>query len=316
MRITNRAWAELALLSLIWGASFLTIALALRATGPFTAVFWRACLGAGALWAAALAMRLGVPRDLRFWGACAVMGLLNNVVPFTLMAWGQTSIESGLTAILNATTAVFGVLTAAAFLRDERLTAPRAAGVALGLAGVAAIVGPEALGAFDIRSLGQLAVLGGALSYALASVWGRARLGGRPPVVAAAGMTSAATLMMAPLMLLVEGPPRLDLGAAAWGAILYYALIGTALAYLLYYRILAMAGAANLMLVTLMIPPTAIVLGRVVLDERLAPSAYLGFALIALGLIAIDGRAAAALRRARRPAPRAAPPTRGRPDRP
>ncbi len=304
MNITNRAWAELALLSLIWGASFLTIALALRAAGPYTVVFWRVSLGAAALWGIALAMRVPVPRDLRFWGACAVMGLLNNVIPFTLMAWGQTRIESGLTAILNATTAVFGVLVAAALLRDERLTMRRAVGVALGFAGVAAIIGPEALGAFDIRSLAQLAVLGGTLSYAFASVWARARLGGRPPIVAAAGMTTAATLIMAPLMLVMEGPPRLDLGLEAWASILYYALVGTAFAYLLYYRILAMAGASNLMLVTLMIPPTAILLGRIALDERLTPSAYLGFALIALGLAAIDGRAVEALRLAVGGAPR------------
>lgn len=307
MNMTNRAWAEMALLALIWGASFLSIALALREIGPFSTVFWRVGIGAAALWAVALAKGLRPPRDLAFWGGCLVMGLLNNVIPFSLMAWAQTEIESGLTSILNAATAVFGVAVAALLLKDERLTPNRAVGVALGFAGVAAIIGVDALATFDLRSLAQIAVLGGALSYAFASVWARTRLGARPPVIAAAGMTTGAALLMTPVMLAAEGPPRLDLGVEAWGAILYFALLGTALAYLLYYRILAMAGASNLMLVTLLIPPVSILLGRIVLDERLSASAYLGFGLIAAGLVALDGRlptrAARALRGRAAPTP-------------
>jgi drug/metabolite transporter (DMT)-like permease len=235
-------------------------------------------------------MRLPLPRDAATWRGFLVMGLLNNVIPFGLMAWGQLHIPSGLTSILNAATAIFGVLTAALFFADERITPRKALGVALGFAGVATAIGLENLLAFDITSLAQLAVIGGTLSYALASVWARKRLGGQPPQVAAAGMVSGATLIILPLAWAVEGPLTLDLAPRTLAAIAYYALAATALAYLLYYRVLAMAGSGNLMLVTLLIPPFAIGLGAFLLEESLRPAAYTGFALLALGLLILDGR--------------------------
>jgi len=302
MQISNRAWAEIALLGAIWGASFVTVAVALREMGPFATVAWRTGLGAAALWAAVALARLPVPRAPRFWWACLVMGLLNNAIPFSLMAWGQQAIESGLTSILNAMTAVFGAVAAAALLRDERLGARRAAGVALGVAGVATIMGREALAGLDLRSLAQLAVLGGALSCAFASVWGRLHLSGAAPAVAAAGMTAGGALISVPMALAVEGAIPLPRSAEVWASVLCYGLAGTAGAYLLYYRILAVAGAANTMLVTLVIPPAAILLGWAILDERLAPRAFAGLGLIALGLVLLDGRAPAALARALRPA--------------
>ncbi|MGM0585446.1 MAG: DMT family transporter [Pseudomonadota bacterium] len=306
MTMTNRAWAELLALGAIWGGSFVTIGVAVREMGPFAAIFWRTGLGAATLWAAMAVLRPALPRDPRFWAACAVMGLLNNVIPFTLMAWGQQSIESGLTAILNATTAVFGALVAAALLRDERLTARRAAGVGLGLAGVAVITGPEALSGLDLRSLGQIAVLGGAMSYALASVWARRFMQGGSPLAAATGMTTAAFATMVPLTLWIEGPPPIDLSAGAWAAVIYYGAVATGAAYLLYYSLIARAGAANTMLVTLVIPPLAILLGWLILDERLSGGAYLGLALIAGGLVVLDGRAVARLRRTVRACPASA----------
>ncbi|MEC9435686.1 MAG: DMT family transporter [Pseudomonadota bacterium] len=300
MRMTDRAWALLVTLALLWGGSFVAVKTALSEMGPFASVFWRTGLGAGALWIAVAVMRPALPRDPRFWGACAVMGLLNNVIPFTLMAWGQKSIESGLTSILNASTAVFGALVAAALLPDERLTARRAAGVGLGVAGVAAITGPEALGGLDPRSLGQIAVLAGAFSYACASVWARVRLTGAAPVVSAAGMTTMAFAMMTPLTLWVEGPPPVILSAPVWGAVLYYGVLGTGAAFLVYYALMREAGAANTMLVTLAIPPAAILAGWAILDERLSANAYLGLCLIFAGLAVMDGRMLARAGRLRR----------------
>ncbi|RMF38047.1 MAG: DMT family transporter [Alphaproteobacteria bacterium] len=288
--IPARAWAELLLLGLIWGGSFLAIAFALREIGPLTAVLHRTGWAAALLWLVVLLRGEQVPREWRIWLGFLVMGLLNNVIPFSLMAWGQTQIETGLTAILNAFTAVLALPVAALFLADQRLTGRRLLGVGLGFAGVVVAVGADALGSFDLRALGQIAVLGGTLSYALASVWGRVMLGSLPPVVAAAGMTGAATLIMAPVALVFEGVPSLALSIDAWAGIAYYALGGTALAYLLYYRILAMAGPANLMLVTLLIPVVSIALGAAVLGERLTQAAWIGFALLALGLMIIDGR--------------------------
>lgn len=294
--MTARAWAELILLALIWGGSFFSIAIALREIGFFTTVAHRVLWAALLLWLVVLWRRLPVPRSAGLWGAFLVMGLLNNVLPFTLMAWGQLHIESGLTAILNATTAIFGALLAAVFFADERLSRRKLAGIALGFAGVTMTIGWQALLALDLRSLGQLAVLGGTLSYALAAVWARKRMSGLPPIVAAAGMLTGSTLIMLPLATFIEGPPQLALMPGTWAAVLYFAIIATAFAYLLYYRVLAMAGSANLMLVTLLIPPTAIALGAVFLDERLSPTALPGFGLIALGLMIIDGRILRVLR--------------------
>ncbi len=288
--ISTRAWIEMLLLAAVWGASFVSIRIALDEIGPLTVVVHRVGWAAVVLWAAVLMMRLPIPRAPRVWVAFLGMGLLNNVIPFGLMAWGQLHIESGLTSILNAATAIFGVITAAIFFADERITLRKAIGVGLGFAGVATAIGLENLRAFDVRSLAQLAVIGGTVSYALASVWARKTLSDQPPQVAAAGMVGMSTLMMLPVAWIVEGPVTLDLAPRTLGAIGYYAVFGTALAYLLYYRILGMAGSGNLMLVTLMIAPFGIVLGALILGESLHPAAYGGFALLALGLLVLDGR--------------------------
>ena len=288
--ISPRAWAEMLLLAAIWGGSFVSIRIALDEVGPLTTVVHRVGWAALVLWAVVLMMRLPVPREPRVWGAFLGMGLLNNVIPFALMAWGQQFIESGLTSILNAATAMFGVMVAAIFFADERITPRKAVGVLLGFAGVATAIGLENLRSLDLRSLAQLAVLGGTVSYAFASVWARRTLSGQPPQVAAAGMVTAATLVMLPLAWVLEGPVTLALEPRTMAAIGYYAILGTALAYLLYYRILAIAGSGNLMLVTLMIAPFGIVLGALILGEALRPAAYGGFALLALGLLVLNGR--------------------------
>lgn len=288
--MSPRAWGELLLLAAIWGASFFSIALAQREIGPVTVVLHRVGWAALLLWMLVLALRLPVPRNPRLWGAFLVMGCLNNVIPFTLISWGQTRIESGLVSIFNAMTAPLGVLVAALLLADERLTPRRLVGVLIAFAGALVIIGPERIGALDPRALGQWAVLGGALSYALASTWGKLQLRGLSPVVAAAGMLTCSTAAMLPPTLAIEGLPSLALGAQTWAAIGYYCVLGTAVAYLLYYRGLGMAGAGNLMLVTLLIPPVAIFLGWAFLNETLEPRAFAGFGLIAFGLAVLDGR--------------------------
>ena len=288
--ISSRAWAELLLLSLIWGASFLSIRIALDEIGPLTAVAHRTGWAMLILWGYVALRRLPLPKTPRIWGAFLIMGLLNNVIPFSLMAWGQLHIETGLTSILNAATAIFGVIAAAIFLADERLTPRKAIGVTLGFFGVATAIGLSALTQFDIRSLGQLAVIGGTISYALAGVWARKTLGGLKPQVAAAGMLTGSSLMTIPAAWIVEGPISLTLQPQTWAAIAYYAIIATAFAYLLYYRVLAMAGSGNLMLCTLLIAPVAIILGALILDEALPLRAFIGFGLLALVLVILDGR--------------------------
>lgn len=288
--LSTQAWVELGVLALIWGGSFLAIRLALNEVPVMTSVAHRVFWAMLVLWGYIAIRRLPVPRDPKIWAAFLVMGLLNNVIPFSLMAWGQLHIETGLTSILNAATAIFGVVVASVIFADERLTATRAIGVVLGFFGVATAIGIENLTQFDIRSTAQLAVLAGTLSYSLAGAWARQMLAGLTPQVAAAGMLTGSALVMVPLALAIDGTPSFQLSATAWGAIAYYAVIATAGAYLLYYRILAMAGSGNLMICTLLVAPVAIVLGALVLGEELAPRAYVGFALLALGLLVLDGR--------------------------
>jgi drug/metabolite transporter (DMT)-like permease len=288
--LSPRAWMELILLGLIWGASFLAIRTALDEIGPLTSVLFRTGIAAAVLWPIVLLRGIPVPGGARLWGGLFVMGVMNNVLPFSLMAWGQLYIPTGLTSILNAATAIFGVLFAALVFADERLTLRKALGVGLGFAGVVTAIGPAALLAFDLTSTAQLAVIAGTMSYACAGAWAKTRLGALAPLSAAAWMLTCSTLVMLPFCLMVEGPPPLALSPATWMSILYYALVATALAYLIYYRVLAMAGASNLLLVTLVIPPVAIVLGAAVRAEDLHPGAYAGLGLLALGLAVLDGR--------------------------
>lgn len=295
--LSGRSWAELMLLGLIWGGSFLAIRTALDEIPVATVVAHRVVWAAVILWAVVLIRRCPLPRSPRTWAALGVMGLLNNVIPFTLMAWGQLHIESGLASVFNAATAIFGVLAAALLLADERLTLRKTAGVALGFAGVAVAIGPESLRRFDITALAQLAVLGGTVSYALAAVWSRLHLRELAPEVSAAGMLGGAALVMVPAALILDGVPQLRLAPATLAGIGYYAVVATAAAYLLYFRIIRAAGSANTMLVTLLIPPVAIVLGALVRGEALAPGVFAGFGLLAAGLAILDGRLGRRLRR-------------------
>ncbi|UWQ94038.1 DMT family transporter [Rhodobacteraceae bacterium M385] len=295
--VSTRAWAEMGLLALIWGASFLSIKLGLEEIPFLTLVAHRVIWACLILWIYVLVRRLPVPGDLRIWGAFVVMGMLNNVIPFALMAWGQQFIETGLTSIFNAGTAIFGVLVAALCFADERLTLRKSIGVAAAFTGVAVAIGLDSLRQFDIRSLAQLAVIAGTFSYALASAWARKRLMGLTPAVAAAGMLTGASLILLPAALVMDGAPTWPTLPQTYLAVGYFAVFGTAFAYLLYYRVLAMVGTGNAMLVTLLIPPVAIILGAVVLEERLAPQAFLGFALLAVGLLILDGRILRVLRR-------------------
>lgn len=287
--MSARAWAELFLLALIWGGSFLAIRVALDEVPVITSVLHRTGWAMIVLWGVILARRQPIPREPRIWGAFLVMGLLNNVIPFGLMTWGQLHIETGLTSILNAATAIFGVLVAAAVFPDERLTARKVIGVGLGFLGVAVAIGLRNLTSFSIQSIAQIAIIAGTFSYALASSWARAKLSHLPPEVAAAGMLTGSTVVLLPAALLIDGPVTLSLHSDTWIAIGYYAVIATAGAYLLYYRVLAMAGSGNLMLVTLVIPPVAIVLGAYARDETLTPQAFAGFALLAVGLLILNG---------------------------
>jgi drug/metabolite transporter (DMT)-like permease len=283
-------WLLLVALSVLWGGSFFFAEVALADLRPLTVVLGRVGLAAIALNLMVRARGLRMPTSYRAWGAFLLMGGLNNLIPFSLIFWGQTEIASGLASILNATTPLFTVVLAHFLTRDERMTGNRLAGVVSGLLGVALMVGPSALAGLGVHVVAQLACLAAALSYAFAGIFGR-RFRGMPPLVTAAGQVSATTLMILPVALLVDQPWSLPQpGLATWGALAGLAMLSTALAYVIYFRLLATVGATNLLLITFLIPVSALALGMTILGERLDPRHFAGMALIGLGLAAIDGR--------------------------
>ncbi|MGI9418378.1 MAG: DMT family transporter [Geminicoccaceae bacterium] len=284
-------------LAAVWGGSFFFAEIALKEVPPLTIALHRVFWAVPALFLVVWWKSIEIPRSIRAWSCYLVMGALNNAIPFSLIFWGQTNIGSGLASILNGTTAVFGAVVAGILLVDEPLTARKITGAVFGVFGVAVIMGLDALTNFDLRNLGQLAVLGAALSYAFAGVWGKRFLSGYPPIMNAFGMLVGSTILMIPVAILSEGMPAITLSMGVWASLLAVALLSTAVAYLLYFEILVRAGSANLMLVTLLIPPIAVALSFTFLGERMGNEAWIGFGLIAIGLAISDGRLLDWLRR-------------------
>jgi len=290
-------WMLLVTLGALWGGSYFFGKVALAQLPPFTVAVGRLGIAAAVLHLVVRAAGYGMPGSIRAWRAFWIMGLLNNAIPMSLILWGQIRIGSGLAAILNASTPLFTVLLAHIFTRDERMTPKKMGGVLFGLAGVAVMVGPDALGGLTGGLMAQLAMLGAGISYACAGIFGR-RFAGTPPLVTAAGQVTASSLTLLPLSLAVDRPWLLPLpGAKTWGAVLGLALLCTALAYVIYFRILGTSGASNLLLVTLLMPVSAVLLGTTMLGEHIEPRQLAGMGLIAAGLATIDGRVAAVLRR-------------------
>src|SRR5437762_3739518 len=296
-------WLILGTLAVIWGGAFFFIGVAVRHVPPLTYVWLRLTIAAAAMW---LVLRfrgekLGLPRQV--WGSILFLAFLNNALPFVLFGWSQTHIASGLASILNATTPIWGVLVAHFLTHDERMSPRKIAGVLLGFGGVATMIGPSLLSSLGANVPAQLACVTASLSYALAAVWARRfRRQGLSPISVTTGQLTAGALMMLPLSMIVDQPwthafPPLT----AIGAITALALLCTAFGYVLYFRLIATSGATNALLVTLLVPPVAILLGGLFLNETLAPQDFLGLALIAFGLAAIDGRVLSLFRRASPP---------------
>lgn len=285
-------WAMLIALSVLWGGSFFFNGVAVRELPPFTIVVCRVALAAVTLLLVMRIMGLKMPSDRAVWLAFFAMGLLNNVVPFSLIVWGQSHVASGVASILNATTPLFTVLVAHGFTRDEKLTPARVFGIVMGLLGVAVLIGLDALRTLGVDALAQLAVLAAAVSYAFAGVFGRRfRTLGVTPIATATGQVTASSVLLLPVALLVDQPWTLPMPSfSALAALVGIAVLSTALAYILYFRILATAGATNLLLVTFLIPISAIVLGVLVLGETLLAKHLAGMVCIGIGLAAIDGR--------------------------
>lgn len=299
-------WGLLLALSVLWGASFFFVGIAVRDLPPLTIVVARVVLAALALHLVIRVTGMRLPTSPRIWAAFFGMGFINNAVPFVLIVWGQTHIASGLASILNATTPLFAVIVAHCFTADEKMTSGRVFGVVVGLAGVAVMIGGAALQNLGVDILAQLAILAAALSYAFGGVFGRRfRALGVAPLATATGQVTASSILLVPVMLIVDRPWTLAWpGAETVAAVLGLALLSTALAYIIYFRILSTAGATNLLLVTFLIPVSAILLGVLVLGETLQPKHFAGMALIAIGLAAVDGRLGPAIWGSIRPSAR------------
>lgn len=292
LRMGLTQWSMLIALSILWGGSYFFVEIALLEWSPLLIVAVRVTVAALVIWAVVVVAGWPVPRSGAAWGAFFVMGILNNVFPFLLIVWGQKEVASGLAAIINASTPIFTVIVAGIFLWDERMTAARLTGAVLGLVGVAILIGPSALTGLDAGLLAQLAILTASLCYALAGVYARRFVSMNVnPIVAAAGQLLMSSLIMISLVLAFEEPAQLLTSSTrVWVAVGAMAVVSTALAYILYFRLLATAGATNALLVTLLIPVTAILLGAMYLGERLHLLHFAGMAVIGIGLLVIDGR--------------------------
>lgn len=287
-RLGPTEWALIGVLAFFWGGSFFFFAVAVDELPPLTVAFARVAIGGGVLLGLVAVLRIRAVWTVRLFGAFLTMGLLNNAIPFSLTATAQTTLDSGLASILNGTTPIFSAVLAV-LVGQERFSGRRLAGVLLGFVGVVVLMAPgESEGT---AGWGALLVLGTAFSYACAGIFGRHAFRGVPPMLTATGQVVAAALLLAPVVALVDRPWQLaSPSREAWGALVAIGLLCTALAYPIFFRVLRTAGATNLMLVTLLNPVTALLLGILVLGERPHWTAFAGMGLIFLGLLVMDGR--------------------------
>ncbi|NBQ83893.1 MAG: DMT family transporter [Alphaproteobacteria bacterium] len=290
MEMSPRTWLLMMLLGLIWGGTFFLSEILLLEMTPFQIVFHRVSIAAIIMVIYITWRGKRLPRDKRSWFALAIMGLLNNAIPFSAIVFGQQYITGGLAAILNSTTAFFGVILAGLFFKDERLTLRRLIGVIMGIIGVAIIIGMDVLSHLSLTSIGQLLIIVSSISYAFAGIWGRLQVKNLGVDVTATGMLISSSVWMLILATMVEGFPLEALSLRSTAAILTFSVVCTAVAYLLYFAILSAAGAANLTLVTIIIPPFALMLDAFALGEWVTGQQLLGFAIIASGLLVISGK--------------------------
>lgn len=287
-----KQWAMLLLLSVLWGGSFFFMKVALLELPTFTIVLLRVGLAAITLYGYLKIVKLDVPSCLQVWKLFFYLGFFNNIIPFGLIIYGMTEIASGLASILNATTPLFTIAVAHFATDDEKISARKLLGVVLGMLGVSVLIGVEVFSGASDSLFAMLACLGAGLSYSFASIIGRGfKKHDVPSSVSAFGQVFASSLMLIPVVLFVDQPWLL--GMPSMQTIISLIALGTlstALAYVLFFGLIAQAGATNAVLVTLLVPVSAILLGWLILNEQLSLNHFIGMGLIALGLAAIDGR--------------------------
>ena len=285
--MNTRQFLILLVLGFIWGASFLFIKVAVVTIPPFTVAFGRTALAALILYVVLRYRGLKLGSWGHLWGAFLILGLFNGAVPYTLITWAEIHIDSGLAAILNALMPLFTVLLAHFFTQDEKLNWMKVIGILLGFLGILVLIGPAVLKGLGTHVIGQLAVVGAAWCYAMAAICGRL-LKDVPPLVSATGQLIGAALLTLPLSFIIDTPWQLSVTPLSVGALACLSLLGTALAYILYYYLLARIGATNVSLVTYLLPITGVFWGALLLGERLHWSAFLALALILAGIAGVN----------------------------
>ena len=294
--MSSRSWLLLLSLAFIWGASFYFIEIGLIYLDPFWLVSVRLLFGVLPLALWLLFQEKTLPIKLHFWTSVMIMGVLNNFLPFNFIAFGQLYVTGGMASIVNANTAFMGVIVSGIFLSGEPATWNRVVGVTIGVTGVAIAIGiTPMLPAADANDLllGSLAIIVATIAYAFAGVWGKIKLAEYSPTQSAVGMLICSSAISVLCSFLISGPPSLAIMNYPFDLIkvvLGLGVLGTALAYPLYFKILEVAGSSNLMLVTIIVPVFAIILDAVLLSQFVTGSDLFGFALVAIGLFIMDGR--------------------------
>lgn len=296
LTISGFDWALLIVLATLWGGSYFFGKVAVEDIGPMTVVLGRVVIAGVILYALMRLRRIPVPRSRDTWRQYLVMGALNSALPYTLIFWGETRIASGLAAILTAAVPIFTVIVAHFWTTDERLSPAKVLGIGLGMAGVIVIMRDDLHDLTGGSGIAKLAIVGATISYAISGTFGR-RLKGRDPIELAWGQMVTATVLMIPMVLIVDRP----WATAEWHldavlSVLALAVLSTAVAYLIFFRVLASIGATNTSLVTFLIPVSSLVLGAAFLDEPFVAVQLIGMALIVAGMAVIDGRLARRLR--------------------
>lgn len=292
LQMSASNWGTLMFLAFIWGGSFFFNGIAVQELPTLTIVALRVTLAAVFLWIYVIAIGLRIPTSLGVWAALAVMGVINNAIPFTFIVYAQTSISSGLASILNATTPLFTILVAGTLLTDERFSLRKIIGVVIGFGGVFVMMGTSAFHGQSDTIIAQCASLVAAVSYGFAATFGRrfARMGVHP-ILVATGQVTWSSLILWPIAFWIDAPLSLPMPSmSVWWALIGLALVSTSLAYVLYFKLLQSSGATNLSMVTFLVPVSAIILGILFLGEHLTAPQLIGMGLIGLGLLVIDGR--------------------------
>ena len=289
--MNNKTWLLVILLGFIWGSSFLFTEILLNYINPVLIVFFRVSLAS-----IILIIYVFFFTNLKFNFSKEIlltfftMGLLNNVIPFLLIAFAQETITGGLASILNANTSFFTIFLASLFLKDEKLTNYRLLGIIIGIIGVVVIVGFENLSEFKNYNFGIVLMLFSCLSYSFAGIFAKTKLTNIHPTISATGMLSMSTIILFPFIIIYNGNELININSTVLYYSCMFAFICTVLAYFLYFKILETNGAGNLLICTIIIPPSSILLNAFFINEIIKIYELIGLIIITLGLIILDGR--------------------------